>query len=394
MDSVRLRATRVWCITPWSFPTPAWGRRAPADRHAGAGVLGSGGPLGIRTAGRSRSPTSTTPSRAVCSCALDAAWNPAHRRRRRPRLDPRADARAAAAGGGGAPYVRHRSRRHRARRASRRAALGRQPPDANEAATVMAAAGADVAGSRGGHLISALAVRGGVVFGPVVPRDGAPTREQYRRRRRLAAGCRGSRRALGRAVRPVSRRAAPATLDDFRWWAGVLVGIARAARKPPAIGSRRSTRAFSSAPTRQPEARRGSSGVLALPPFDEYYLSYADRSRVCPPEHLATIGPTLNGLVRPVLIAGRGVRHLASPTAVGRHHLPPMLDPFAAAVDAASVEAARARRPVLARVERCASQANRPAPTYEPSSLLGNTSPEPMWRMYSADPSTAHAAGR
>lgn len=234
----------------------------------------------------------------------------------------------------------------RAERAVGAALSGGNRLTRNEAATVMAAAGADVAGSRGGHLISALAVRGRVVFGPVVPRDGAPTREQY-----LVAAddwlpdAAAPTEPWGELFVRYLAGHAPATLDDFRWWAGVPVGIARSARE--AAGDRVTALdegLFLGADAPAGDTAEAVSGVLALPPFDEYYLSYADRSRVCPPEHLATIGPTLNGLVRPVLIAGGEVfgtwRHS---TAVGRHHLPPMSDPFGAAVDAASVEAALGR---------------------------------------------------
>lgn len=83
--------------------------------------------------------------------------------------------------------------------------------------------------------------------------------------------------------------------------------------------------------------------MLALPAWDEYFLSYADRSSSCPPEHLPDVGPTLNGLVRPVLVAGGEVVGTWSHSvAVGKHHLEPVATPFGA-VREASVAAALAR---------------------------------------------------
>ena len=159
--------------------------------------------------------------------------------------------------------------------------------------------------------------------------------------------------ALTQLLEALAPELSDSVIDTARGGTDIVLALSEAAREGAMItllGDRgRPHELMRDAPFLGADAPAGGapeavSGVLALPPFDEYYLSYADRSRVCPPEHLATIGPTLNGLVRPVLIAGGEVfgtwRHS---TAVGRHHLPPMPDPFAAAVDAASVEAALGR---------------------------------------------------
>jgi hypothetical protein len=90
-----------------------------------------------------------------------------------------------------------------------------------------------------------------------------------------------------------------------------------------------------------PDAAR----VFALPPFEEYYISYADRDAVCAPEFRAPIGPGKNGMVRPILVAdGQVVGSWATSTAVGRHadHPVPELLAPGAATDA-DIAAARAR---------------------------------------------------
>lgn len=40
----------------------------------------------------------------------------------------------------------------------------------------------------------------------------------------------------------------------------------------------------------------------ALPSFEEFYIGYADRSRVAPAEIRTIIGPAKNGMVVPILI--------------------------------------------------------------------------------------------
>ena len=73
--------------------------------------------------------------------------------------------------------------------------------------------------------------------------------------------------------------------------------------------------------------------MLALPPFEEYYLSYADRTVPCAPEFLAHVGPSLNGIVRPILVArGEVVGVWTHSLAVGRHTDAPLPELFAPGV--------------------------------------------------------------
>jgi hypothetical protein len=69
--------------------------------------------------------------------------------------------------------------------------------------------------------------------------------------------------------------------------------------------------------------------VLALPPFEEYYLSYADRSIACAPGFLDVIGPSMNGIVRPILVArGEAVGVWQHSVAIGRHADDPVPELF------------------------------------------------------------------
>jgi hypothetical protein len=78
--------------------------------------------------------------------------------------------------------------------------------------------------------------------------------------------------------------------------------------------------AASSTPRRSPKA----ADAFALPAFDEYYISYADRTTVCAPEHLAAVGPGKNGMVRATLIE-RGRVIGAWTHADATRHAPPEL---------------------------------------------------------------------
>ena len=75
--------------------------------------------------------------------------------------------------------------------------------------------------------------------------------------------------------------------------------------------------------------------MVALPPFDEYYLSYADRSVACHPALHRAVGPGANGMVKAAILArGEVVGSWTHSLAVGRRAdapLPELLVPDAAA---------------------------------------------------------------
>ncbi|QLD12493.1 winged helix DNA-binding domain-containing protein [Microbacterium oleivorans] len=193
-----------------------------------------------------------------------------------------------------------------------------------EFADVLRAADVDPAGSRGNHILSALAVRGVLALGPVVPREGGVSRDQF-----LVAV--DDLPSAGMPDDPLAdvfagyvRSHGPARITDFGWWAGLPIGTSR--RAAEAAGDRVVEIEVGSFAVRTSVVGPRASGedVVALPAFDEYYLSYADRTIVCEPDLAARIGPTQNGQVAPVLVSGgRVIGTWRHSVAAGRHHLPP-----------------------------------------------------------------------
>lgn len=239
-----------------------------------------------------------------------------------------------------------------AERAARAALNGGNRLTRAEFAQVLSAAGIDPAGMRGNHLLSTLALRGVLVLGPVVPREGAPTRDQYLVTMEDAlrdvagtdaAGTTPNADPLAELFVGYIRSHGPAGEADFAWWAGLPKGLARQAR----VGAADRVTEIADglfAASAPPPRRRASPDVVALPPFEEYFLSYADRTVPCAPEFLAAIGPTANGIVRPIVVAdGEIVGVWSHSVAVGKHHLLPEHEVFGTSVDAASVDAALTR---------------------------------------------------
>lgn len=230
-----------------------------------------------------------------------------------------------------------------AERAARAALTGGGRLTRAELSTVLAGAGIDPGGMRAAHLISALCLAQVLCLGPVVPRAGAPTREQYLV---LAEEWIGPSRHPSDPPAELFVRYlhghAPAGSADFAWWAGLPVGVARQAAEAAADRIVEIEEGLF-APIRAATRRTASTPrVRALPPFEEYYLSYADRTRVCAAGFTAHIGPSINGIVRPILVAdGEIVGVWSHSLAAGKHHLPPRAEVFAdASVPASDLDAA------------------------------------------------------
>lgn len=205
---------------------------------------------------------------------------------------------------------------------------------------VLEAGGVSTAGQRGYHVLVHLSLRGLVCQGPVVPRDNGPTREQY-----LVL----TEEWITDAATPADPHAemfvryiashGPAGPRDFAWWSALPLGVARTAAE---AASDRLT-LVSEGPEPQyiaesvPAFDAAAPEVVALPPFEEYYLSYIDRTVPCAPEFLKAIGPSMNGIVRPILVArGEVVGVWTHSVAVGRHADDPVPELFSpeAATDA------------------------------------------------------------
>lgn len=185
---------------------------------------------------------------------------------------------------------------------------------------------------RGYHLLTNLSTRTVVCQGPVVPRAGGPTREQY-----IVLHDEWVTDAAAPAdplaeffVRYIASHG-PAGARDFAWWAGLPLGISRAAAE--AAVDRLTLVADDPEPqylVADPPPRRSRvPRVVALPPFEEYYLSYADRTVPCAPEFLAAVGPGMNGIVRPIIVADAEIVGVWTHSlAVGRHADDPVPELF------------------------------------------------------------------
>ncbi len=211
---------------------------------------------------------------------------------------------------------------------------------------VLEAGGVSTARQRGYHLLVALSLRAIVCQGPVVPRESGPTREQYIvLTEEWVTDAASPADPLGEFFHRFIASHGPAGVRDFAWWTGLPLGISRAAAD--AASDRLSLVADDGEPmyvVAAPAPRRSASApeVLALPPYEEYYLSYADRTVPCAPEFLSAIGPSLNGIIRPIIVArGEVVGVWTHSVAVGRHADDPIPELFTpdAATDAEVADA-------------------------------------------------------
>jgi hypothetical protein len=204
---------------------------------------------------------------------------------------------------------------------------------------ILEGVGIDPTGQRGLHLLFVLTIDGLICQGPVVARDGV-TREQ---RFVLVADhirehAQPDDPLAELFVRYVTGHG-PAGVADFAWWSGLTLGQAREARERAAGRVTEVADGLFLVPDR-PRRAAGAASVLALGAFDEYYLSYADRTTVCAPENLASVGPGKNGMVRATLVEdGRVIGCWMHATA--SRGVPP--EYFAAPADPEAVTEALAR---------------------------------------------------
>ncbi len=111
--------------------------------------------------------------------------------------------------------------------------------------------------------------------------------------------------ALARLALSYFRSRGPAALEDFAWWSGLTAGDARKAVDSIAgeldaveIGGRRFLLSDAAAASRDPGA-----SLLLLPAFDEYLISYADRTAaITDADHAKAVSS--NGLFWPTIVAG------------------------------------------------------------------------------------------
>lgn len=240
----------------------------------------------------------------------------------------------------------------RAERVARGALRGGNRLSRAELFAVFEAAGLATAQQRGYHLLTGLCLSAVLCQGPVVPRETGPTREQY-----LVLADEWIRDAAAPAD-PLAEFFArfiashgPAGARDFAWYTGLPLGVSRSAAEEASdrltVVAEHPEPVYLAARPR-PRLDPAAPEVLALPPFEEYYLSYADRTVPAAAEFLAAIGPSGNGIVRPILIArGEAIGVWTHSLALARHAdrpLPELFVPGAATPDEIDTALERYRR--------------------------------------------------
>ena len=212
----------------------------------------------------------------------------------------------------------------------------------NELFSVLESTGIDPRNQRGLHSIQNLALRGIICQGPVVTREGSVSREQLfvLTEEHISAPEAPSDPAAELFIRYIIGHG-PATAEDFAWWAGLTLGSARAAAAASEADARIHQIDDAQFAARVRPRRSDTPSVIALGPFEEYYISYRDRTVACPPELLATVGPAKNGMVRPIILAvGSVIGTWRHSSAVGRHTEDPQpenLTPGAASAEAVAM---------------------------------------------------------
>lgn len=199
--------------------------------------------------------------------------------------------------------------------------------------------GIDPSAQRGIHLLFTLTIDGLICQGPVVARAGVAREQRFVLvEEHIREHAHPDDPLAELFVRYVDGHG-PAGVADFAWWSGLTLGQAREAVER-AAGRVQQVDEGAFVALQRPRRAAGAATVHALGAFDEYYISYADRTAVCAPEHLAAVGPGKNGMVRATLIEqGRVIGTWSHATAT--RHAPP--DLFEAPADPAAVDAALAR---------------------------------------------------
>lgn len=172
----------------------------------------------------------------------------------------------------------------------------------SEVFTLLDGVGIDPSGQRGIHLLFTLTIDGLICQGPVVARDGVAREQRFVLvDEHIREHAHPDDPLAELFVRYIAGHG-PAGVADFAWWSGLTLGVSREAAARAAHRVVEIETGLFVAETR-PRRAADAPTVLALGAFDEYYISYADRTAVSAPEHLAAIGPGKNGMVRPILVA-------------------------------------------------------------------------------------------
>jgi len=161
----------------------------------------------------------------------------------------------------------------------------------------MEAAGVPVDKSRGVHLLWRIGQEAISCFGP---RQGKEYTfvlldDWVRNRRDLTRE-----EAISEATRRYFASHGPATAQDFAWWSGLTMkdvrsGIASADLIEEAIDDA----TYYMGPD---QATAANDGVYLLPAFDEYLISYKDRSAIIDAAGMGLVNRGLNGMFNPIVV--------------------------------------------------------------------------------------------
>lgn len=167
--------------------------------------------------------------------------------------------------------------------------------------------GVNVDGQRGYHLLMAAVLNGLICLGPIPAGSGISAQDFV-----LAATWISQPRAISHPLQELVLRYlnghAPATARDAAWYTGQTLTSIKAAvaelegQLVPVAVNDRSEQLYATSSQVELWAGQVPSGKPAslrlLGPFDEYYLSYADRSLIADEALRAQIGPGSNGMVK------------------------------------------------------------------------------------------------
>jgi len=167
---------------------------------------------------------------------------------------------------------------------------------------VFAGIGIDPGGQRGIHLLSEMTLDGLICQGPVVAREGVSRDQRFVLvDQHIREHATPDDPLAELFVRYIDGHG-PAGVADFSWWSGLTLGQSREARDR-AQGRVAETEEGVFVSLSRPRRASSAPEILALGAFDEYYISYADRTAVCAPEHLPLVGPGKNGMVRATIVS-------------------------------------------------------------------------------------------
>ena len=173
------------------------------------------------------------------------------------------------------------------------------------------AAGIEVTGQRGIHILQRLSLWRVIVFGPLLPSPtGKANQQSFVLLDEWVPAPRTLQRdeALGEFALRYFTGHGPATVRDFAWWSSLTLADARAGL---AIVRDRldaldldGTQYFLPRDAAAVASGHRASQTFALPGFDEYLLGYQNRGAALAPEHAEVIVPGKNGLFLPTIVVG------------------------------------------------------------------------------------------